>query len=157
MSDLRTELQEKVLPAFQSLKFDDEGPQELHVVEPKKVHHNKDRKPSVSTEVFEFLKANPAKYTAAQVSRKFGARGYKTGSVAALASQMVRSGSLRSGAGGLLSVVGEARGPLPDRRANKRQKPVPKRALTTGVDLESMTLRQLRELYNELKALFGER
>jgi hypothetical protein len=170
MPDLKTELQEKVLPVFQSLKFDDDdGTQETHVVEPEKAYSRKGPNPTVSITTFDFIKANPAKYTSAQVGRELAKAGYNADSVASLISQMLRIDSLGRDTHHRLYAIGDARKALPPGGARHKQghtkvpasKPAPAQPTTPArpatIDLEALTLRQLRDLYNELKTLFGDR
>jgi hypothetical protein len=168
MPDLRTELRTKVLPVFKpqsldSLKFDD-GDDE---------HDDTPTQPAVVSKgvtqaTFQLIKDNPNTHTMAEATRLLGARGYKKASVASLLSQMHRAGAVSKDPAGRLYAIDTVLRKLPAGGKYKRktagptkrghtkvpaQKPAPE--LPINIDVESMTLREARALYNELKKIFG--
>jgi hypothetical protein len=174
MPDLRTELQKKVLPVFkaQSLdtfKFDDEG--EVHTdTPPAPPPPPPVISKGVTQATFHLVKHNPNKYTMAEVTRTLGSRGYKKPSVASLVSQMLRAGAIAKDPSARLYAIDDVLRTLPASGKRKPKtaepikqqhtkvpaKPAPEKP-ALPINIDDLTLGQARAIYNELRALFGDR
>lgn len=159
MSDLRTELATKVLPALkaqslETLKFDDEaGPEEPPKAPPKP-------KNGVTADTFDLIKQSPHKYRASDVARVLKSL-HNRSSVTSLATQMLRSGCIAKDAYGRLYAVADhytlARPDRPSRavKAERTQVPAHTPAPTPTINVEELTVGEARALYSQLKAVFG--
>lgn len=126
---------------------------------------------NVTRETFDHVKKNPG-CTATETARVLETRGYKTASVTSLLAQMARQGIMRKDGYKYFAMVDEYV-PLKARLNRKPQAkkavvggiatlPTPKpeikpSALATARDIvDTLTVKEARELYNELCKYFGD-
>lgn len=132
---------------------------------------------NVTRITFDYVRDNPGK-TRKEIAVALEARGFKTSSVTSLLGQMVKQGMLRESTGLLYVTTGEY-APLKSSKkmsalAEKQQAPqrkvvtitrraAPEAVHTRQIDnllnpvtlLNTMSIRQARELYDELRKIFG--
>ena len=123
---------------------------------------------NVTRVTFDYVKANPG-VTATEAANELGKQGYKASSVTAIMAQMARSGTMRKEQYKYF-VVAKEYTPIKlwkkSDKALKVEKAVavveklaetakPKATITVQNIVENMTMREARELYNELGKYFG--
>jgi hypothetical protein len=159
--DLQSELKK-----LETLAFDDEGSTtEITMTLPQTF------KPSnnVSRETFNYIKDNPG-VTRTQVAKAMADRGFKKSSAFALSSQFARQGMVRRVDSGLF-VTQPAYTPVKSSKKIKeakvtkvtakpvKQPTIAQPAIDSGTSakalLSTMSILQAREIYDELKKIFG--
>ena len=146
MPDLQSELKAKVAPTLDNLAFDDDDdPSAPSTTEfPSTVH--------VSRATFEFVVANSGLYTRAEIGRLLADKGFKTTSVIALLTQMVREGMVSKTADGRIVAVSTEYTPI---RAKQSAVATPKPMAKT-IDIGELKISEARAIYDELRRIFGD-
>lgn len=167
MPDLQTELKK-----LEALSFDDEG---LTTMEKPMLPHAFKPTNNVSRETFNYIKANPG-LTRSQVGKNMFALGFNKNSAVSLSTQFLKQGMIRSVNGGLFVTQPEYTPvktskkvkpsksvlPKPQKRVAKATAPTASTIYISGVNtqsaqelLASMSIVQARQVYDELKKIFG--
>jgi hypothetical protein len=167
MPDLQSELKK-----LDAIAFDDEG---ITTTERPMLPHAFKPTNNVSRETFNYIKNHPG-LTRSQIGKGMDTKGFKKSSVISLATQFLKQGMIRSANGGLFVTQEEYTPvkaskpkkpskyvlPKPQKKVAKVTAPVPSTLYISSVNTQSakdllatMSIVQAREVYDELRKIFG--
>jgi hypothetical protein len=172
MPDLQTELKAKVLPALDSMSFDDDDPTQPPTQSQATMNNGQKGvrgflpTNNVTRETFNYVRDNPGKKRV-EVVRALELRGFKPSSTASLVTQMLSRGTMVYINNGIHATTSEyvakntrkARA-KPKAKPKSKAEPKPKAvaAPTTSeaqAFVDSLKLSDARAIYDELKKVFG--
>jgi hypothetical protein len=164
MPDLQTELKAKVIPALDSLSFDDDGE---GATESKSEPGRKGFKPTngVSKATFQFIRDNAGKYRRSELGYAMQTLGYKISSTTSLVTQMMQKGLIaKDSSEKLYPLVASYESPRKKPRRKKKAAPpvttqapieVEPKLQPITIDINNLKLSEARALYDQLKKVFG--